>query len=103
LSLSVSHATSTRSLTTLFRSLSLIAEVYHENRTNIVQVRQDIPSIVGLTAGVRTNYGEAVGKGLDLTLNYNKAFANSMWYIIRGDRKSTRLNSSHVKTSYAVL
>ncbi|MGV3762964.1 TonB-dependent receptor [Parapedobacter sp.] len=65
--------------------LSLIAEVYHENRTNIVQVRQDIPSIVGLTAGVRTNYGEAVGRGLDLTLNYNKAFANSMWYIIRGN------------------
>jgi len=65
--------------------LTLIAEVYHENRTNIVQERQDIPSLVGLTAGVRTNYGEAVGKGLDLTLNYNRAFANSMWYIFRGN------------------
>lgn len=65
--------------------LTLVAEVYHENRTNIVQERQDIPSTVGLTAGIRTNYGEAVGKGLDLTLNYNRAFANSMWYIIRGN------------------
>ncbi len=69
----------------LNNDLSLIAEVYRENRTNIVQVRQDIPSIVGLTSGVRTNYGEAVGKGLDLTLNYNKSFGNSMWYIIRGN------------------
>src|SRR5690606_14686761 len=65
--------------------LSIIAEVYRENRTNIVQERQDIPSIVGLTTGVRTNYGEAVGKGLDLTLNFSKALPNSMWYIIRGN------------------
>ena len=65
--------------------LELIAEVYHENRTNIVQVRQDIPSIVGLTSSVRTNYGEAIGKGLDLTLNYNKSLFNGMWYILRGN------------------
>lgn len=65
--------------------LELIAEVYHENRTNIVQVRQDIPSIVGLTSNVRTNYGEAMGKGLDLTLNYNKSLFNGMWYILRGN------------------
>ncbi len=69
----------------LNNALSLIAEVYHENRTNIVQVRQDIPSVVGLIGDVRTNYGEAIGKGIDLTLNYNKAFANSMWYILRGN------------------
>lgn len=69
----------------LNNDLQLIAEVYHENRTNIVQDRQDIPSIVGLTSDVRTNYGEAVGKGLDLTLNYNRAFANSMWFIFRAN------------------
>ncbi len=65
--------------------LTLVAEVYHEKRTNIVQVRQDVSSTVGLTAGIKTNYGEAVGKGLDLTLNYNKGFSNSMWYILRGN------------------
>lgn len=66
-------------------NLELIAEVYHENRTNIVQVRKDIPSIVGLTSDVRTNYGEAIGKGLDLTLNYNNSLYNGMWYILRGN------------------
>ena len=69
----------------LNNDLSLIAEVYHENRTNIVQVRQDIPSIVGLTSNVRTNYGEANGKGLDLTLNYNRSLPDGMWYILRGN------------------
>jgi TonB-linked SusC/RagA family outer membrane protein len=65
--------------------LSFIAEFYHENRTNIVQLRPDVPSTMGLTAGIRTNYGESEGKGIDLTLNYNKALRNSMWYIIRGN------------------
>ncbi|MGV3509006.1 MAG: TonB-dependent receptor [Sphingobacteriaceae bacterium] len=82
----VSHKTNLAvELGLLNNDLTLVAEVYHEKRTNIVQVRQDISSTVGLTAGIKTNYGEAVGKGLDLTLNYNKGFSNSMWYILRGN------------------
>jgi len=69
----------------LNNDLSFIAEFYHEKRTNIVQLRPDVPSTMGLTADIKTNYGEAVGKGIDLTLDYNKAFANSIWYIIRGN------------------
>ena len=65
--------------------LTFIAEFYHENRTNIVQLRPDIPSTTGLTAGVRTNFGESVGKGIDLSLDYSKAYSNSMWYILRGN------------------
>ena len=69
----------------LNNDLSLIAEVYRENRTNIVQERSDIPSVMGVAGTIRTNYGEAVGKGFDLTLNYNKSFYNGMWYILRGN------------------
>ncbi len=69
----------------LNNDLTLIAEVYRENRTNIVQERKDISSVLGLTAGIKTNYGKALGKGLDLTMNYNKSFANSMWFIFRGN------------------
>lgn len=69
----------------LNNDLTLISELYHEKRTNIVQLRPDIPSTMGLAAGIRTNYGEAIGKGIDLTLNYNKSFRNSMWCIIRGN------------------
>lgn len=48
--------------------LTFQAEYYRERRTNIVQFRPDIPSTMGLTAGVRTNYGESVGKGVDFRL-----------------------------------
>lgn len=69
----------------LNNDLSFIAEFYHEKRTNIVQPRPDVPSTMGLTANISTNYGEAVGKGIDLTLDYNKAFANQKWMIVRGN------------------
>lgn len=65
--------------------LKLQAEFYKERRTNIVQSRPDIPSIMGLTTEVKTNYGEAEGKGIDLTLNFNKSFRNSLWFIVRGN------------------
>lgn len=65
--------------------LKFIGELYHEKRTNIVQLRPDIPSTMGLTTGIRTNYGEAVGKGIDLSLDFNKAFSNSLWFIVRGN------------------
>jgi TonB-linked SusC/RagA family outer membrane protein len=70
----------------LFKNaLNIVAEYYHENRTNIVQVRQDIPSVLGLTSDVRTNFGEAKGKGLDLTMDYSKSLPHSMWFIVRGN------------------
>ena len=65
--------------------LTIQAEYYRERRTNIVQFRPDIPSSMGLTTGIRSNYGEAKGEGVDLTVDYNKVFRNSMWYIIRGN------------------
>lgn len=65
--------------------LSFQAEFYHENRTNIVQPRVDIPSTTGLTSSVRTNYGEAIGKGVDLMLDYSNSITNDIWYILRGN------------------
>lgn len=65
--------------------LKIEAEFYKERRTNIVQPRPDIPALMGLTTAVKTNYGEAEGRGIDLTLNYNKSLPNRMWYIIRGN------------------
>lgn len=70
----------------LFKNkLNFMAEYYHERRTNIVQMRPDIPSTMGLTTGVRTNYGESVGQGVDLTLDYNNSIGSNMWYIVRGN------------------
>ncbi|MCG8320232.1 MAG: TonB-dependent receptor [Cytophagales bacterium] len=68
--------------------LTFQAEYYRERRTNIVQFRPDVPSTMGLTAGIRTNYGEAKGEGIDLSLDFSR-FSRSMgpglWYILRGN------------------
>ncbi|TKG91134.1 TonB-dependent receptor [Puteibacter caeruleilacunae] len=65
--------------------LTFQAEYYRERRTNIVQFRPDIPSTMGLTANIRTNYGEAKGEGIDLSLDFNRSIGSDMWYIIRGN------------------
>lgn len=65
--------------------LNIIAEFYKERRENIVQLRPDIPSTVGLTTGVRTNFGEAEGQGIDISLDFNRAVGSKIWYIIRGN------------------
>lgn len=65
--------------------LTLLAEYYRERRTNIVQFRPDIPSTMGLTSGVRTNFGEAEGEGVDLSLDYSSSAGSSIWYIFRAN------------------
>src|SRR5690606_40992771 len=60
-----------------------------------------------LTVDVLIDGGEcSTIENFELTDNTNSSFpnANRSWgYFERGDRKSTRLNSSHVKISYAVF
>ena len=41
--------------------------------------RSYIPNTMGLTAAVKANVGEVSNHGMDLSLEYNKAFTNSMW------------------------
>ncbi|MFV0441763.1 MAG: SusC/RagA family TonB-linked outer membrane protein [Lachnospirales bacterium] len=65
--------------------LNFMAEYYHERRTNIVQERPDVPSTMGLTTAISTNYGESVGQGIDLTLDYNNSIGSDIWYIVRGN------------------
>lgn len=65
--------------------LTFQAEYYRERRTNIVQFRPNVPSTMGLAAGIRTNYGEAQGEGIDLSLDFNRSIGSNMWYILRGN------------------
>ena len=62
----------------LFGSMNLIVDVYKQHRTNILMNRAYIPNTMGLTAGIQANVGEAEGKGVDFSLDYNKNFGN-MW------------------------
>jgi TonB-linked SusC/RagA family outer membrane protein len=62
-----------------FRTLDLTVEVYKENRSNILMTRSNIPTTMGLTAGVSANVGKAESKGIDIALNLNHAFNKEVW------------------------
>jgi TonB-linked SusC/RagA family outer membrane protein len=67
----------------LFDALNLIVDVYKERRSNILMERAYIPTSLGLTAPVSANVGVAEGKGVDVSMDYNKNFGKS-WLQMRG-------------------
>lgn len=69
---------------TLWNSLNVIVDVYHERRSNILMQRAYIPTTMGLTANVSSNVGVAEGKGIDVAMDYNKTFGQSWWLQARG-------------------
>lgn len=67
---------------TLFNSLTLQAEYFREHRTNILMSRSSTTPEMGLEVDpskIRANLGEARSHGVDLSLDYNKAFRNGLW------------------------
>lgn len=70
---------------TLFDDLNVIAEYYTEHRKKILQNRASIPASMGLWVTPAANLGEAKGSGIDLSLDYNKYFANKSWLQLRGN------------------
>ena len=70
---------------TLFDDLNVTAEYYTERRKSILQQRASIPASMGLWVQPYANLGEAKGSGVDLSLDYNKYFANKSWLQLRGN------------------
>lgn len=64
----------------LFNLFNLTADVYQEHRTNILVSRVYIPSTMGLQSTPKANVGEARSKGIDLSLNFDRSFANG-WFL----------------------
>lgn len=63
----------------LFGKIDIMADVYKENRKNILQSRSNIPASMGLHVTTRANIGEADGKGIDLSMDINHFFTNDFW------------------------
>lgn len=66
-------------------SFTLIADAFKQNRSDILQVRSNIGSTLGLSVIPSTNFGEAESKGLDLSITYNKSFNTNWWTNLRGN------------------
>lgn len=63
----------------LWGALDIQADLFSENRYNILMNRSSIPTTMGLQSAVRANVGEASSKGIDLSLNYNYSFNKDLW------------------------
>ncbi len=66
-------------------SFNLIADVFKQNRTDILQQRSNIGSTLGLSVIPSTNFAEAESKGLDMSITFNKSFSQDWWTNIRAN------------------
>ncbi len=69
----------------LKNGFTMTAEYYTENRSQILLTRSNIPSTMGLWVIPESNVGSAKAHGIDVTLNYDKYFGNSMWIQMMGN------------------
>jgi len=65
--------------------IEVLADFFKEHRTNILQSRADIPTSMGLWSTPMVNVGEANGKGVDISIDYNQTFGNGFWIVARGN------------------
>ncbi|MCG8475540.1 MAG: TonB-dependent receptor, partial [Cytophagales bacterium] len=69
----------------LFDQLMIRADVFHEDRTNILVERANIPGTMGLSAKTKANVGEAKSYGVDVSMDYTHSFNNDLWLTSRGN------------------
>jgi len=63
--------------------IDVLADFFHERRTNILQTRADISDELGLWSIPQANIGEAKSRGIDASLDYNHNFNEHFWLVGR--------------------
>lgn len=69
----------------LMNSLEVQVDYFRDNKSRILQKREDLPSTMGLQAHPRANIGEAFGSGFEVSIDYNKQFNKDLWLLFRGN------------------
>ncbi|MDR0541663.1 MAG: TonB-dependent receptor, partial [Dysgonamonadaceae bacterium] len=84
--------------------VELQADLFKEHRINILQQRADIPVEMGLWATPLVNVGEANGKGIDVSLDYNHSISKDAWLVGRANFTYARsIFSYYEEPNYAAL
>jgi TonB-linked SusC/RagA family outer membrane protein len=65
--------------------IEIQADLFQEHRKNILQSRADIPSEIGLWVTPQANVGEAKGKGIDISIDYNHSLSADAWLVGRAN------------------
>jgi TonB-linked SusC/RagA family outer membrane protein len=79
----------------LLKKINIIAEYFTEDRSNILMTREAIPTTMGLSSVTKANVGEASGKGVDLSLDYQQVWNKDFW-------TSARANFTYATSKYEV-
>jgi TonB-linked SusC/RagA family outer membrane protein len=69
----------------LWNNLEIQVDWFRENRSNILQLREDVPITMGLQVVPKANVGKAKGGGVDMSVDYNKSFTKDLWTVFRGN------------------
>ncbi|MDR2775404.1 MAG: SusC/RagA family TonB-linked outer membrane protein, partial [Tannerella sp.] len=69
----------------LWNSLEIQVDYFTEKRSKILQTRSNIPTTMGLQATPKSNIGKASGRGIDMSVDYNKYFSKDFWTVLRGN------------------
>lgn len=80
----------------LLSMFNINIDLYREYRKNILTNRSYIPSTMGLHAASRANIGEAKGRGIDFSVDFNKSFTPDFWM-------TGRLNFTYATNEYTVV
>jgi TonB-linked SusC/RagA family outer membrane protein len=70
---------------TVLKKINVIAEVYKNNKYNILQDRASIPTTMGLESGISANIGKAESKGIDISLDGKQNIGKSFSLAFRGN------------------
>jgi len=79
----------------LLKKINIIAEYFTENRSNILMTREAIPTTMGLSSVTKANVGEASGRGVDVSLDYQQVWNKTFW-------TSARANFTYATSKYEV-
>lgn len=69
----------------LYNDLSVVADIFWQNRSNILQTRSDVPSTMGLRTIPQTNIGTALIHGYEGTVKYQHNFGPKTFLLINGN------------------
>jgi len=81
---------------TLKEKVNIIAEYFTEYRKNILMTRDAIPTTMGLSDVMKANVGEASGKGIDISMDYQQVWNKDFW-------TSARANFTYATSKYEVF
>lgn len=68
----------------ILNKVNIVAEIYRQQRKNILMGREFIPTTMGLAAPIQANVGEAESRGLDITADFTHNFNKAAWLTVRG-------------------